>query len=83
MIRGGIAIFKYIDNASGTTLGESWYNMLAHKATARLIKPETLPPNRGCSCTAFPSHLSSNPGLDAVTKHVFESPRVWMDCRGS
>ena len=44
VIGGGIAIFAYIYNALGTTLGEIRYNMFSHKAAAGPIKPETLPP---------------------------------------
>ena len=43
VIRGGIAIFKYIYNTPGTALGEIRYNMFTHKAAAGLIKPGTLP----------------------------------------
>ena len=71
VIRGGIAIFEYIYNAPGTTLGEIRYNMFARKAAAGLIKPETTSNRRG-SCTAFSSCLSPNPGLDAAAKHAFE-----------
>ena len=49
VIRGGIAIFKYIYNAAGTTLGEIRYNMFAHTAAAGLIKPESLPLTEGAA----------------------------------
>ena len=49
VIRGGIAIFKYIYNSPGTTFGEIQYNMFAHKAAAGLIKPDTLPPTEGAA----------------------------------
>ena len=49
VIRSGIAIFKYIYNSPGTTLGEIRYNMFARKAAAGLIKPETLPPTEGAA----------------------------------
>ena len=49
VIRSGTAIFKYIYNASGTTLGEIRYNMFAHKAAVGLIKPETVPPTEGAA----------------------------------
>ena len=44
VIRGGIAIFTYIYKALGTTLGEIRHNLFSRKASAWLIKPETLPP---------------------------------------
>ena len=42
VIEGGIAIFEYIYNARGTTLGKIRYNVFSSKA-AGLIKAETLP----------------------------------------
>ena len=49
LIRGGVAIFEYIYNAPGTTLGEIRYNMFSCKAAAGVIKPETLPPTEGAA----------------------------------
>ena len=45
----GIAIFEYIYNALGTTLGEIRYDMFSCKAAAGLIKPETLPPTEAAA----------------------------------
>ena len=70
VIGGGIAIFKYIYNARGTTLGEIRYNMFSHKAAAGLIKPEPLPPTEGAATQHSLRAYSPNPGLDAPAEHV-------------
>jgi len=49
VIRAGVAIFKFIYRACGSTLGASRYNMFSRKAMAGVIKPETLPPTEGAA----------------------------------
>ena len=49
VIQAGTAIFHYIHQGPGTTLGEILYNMFSRKAAAGLIKPETLPPTEAAA----------------------------------
>ncbi|CAJ1066509.1 hypothetical protein F7725_020419 [Xyrichtys novacula] len=49
VIQAGSAIFHYIYNGSGPTLGAIRYNIFSRKAAAGLIKPETLPPTEGAA----------------------------------
>ena len=82
VIRGGIAIFEYIYNAPGITLGEIRYNMFARKAAAGLIKLETLPPTEGAVAQhSLHAYLQTRDWM--LLQSMPLNPDEWMDCRGS
>ena len=49
MIQAGTAHFPYIYHGPDTTLDELRYKIFSRKATAGVLKPETLPPTEGAA----------------------------------
>ena len=78
VIQAGTAIFHYIHQGPGTTLGAILYNMFSRKAAAGLIKPETLPPTEAAAAQ-HSLCLPTDPGLDPSTEHVSGPQWLWMD----
>ena len=69
---------------TGTTLGETRYNMFAHKPCSSWTDTtRDSTSHRGSSFTTFTAFVPSNQGPDAFAKYVFEPWRIWMDCRES